>query len=144
MIDTANIELTKKLLAKESYPKIVQAQDQIYNRKIIEWGNFNILLANFKRKKQDNLKHLDTDLNKITALIAAKKDILYGIDLQELSSLPLENLAKELARLSETIKLCKKTKTNLALLNASDKYNAKAFLIALGASTEQASKALIF
>jgi|GEM_PF-2519570 len=144
MIENPDLELTKKLLAKEKSPKIVRAQNQKYNRAILEYGNFDIFLANLKRKKQDTLKYLDLDLDKVSAKLASKKNISYCIDLKELRSLELEELSKELARLKETIKICKKTKTPLALLNASDKYNAKALLLSLGASTQQTAKALIF
>lgn len=144
MIDTKDIEATKKLLARETSPKIVRAQDNNYTRAILAYGKFDLLLADLKRQKHDTLKYLDTDLDRVSARLAAQKNIAYCISLEELRSLSSDKLAQELARLSQTLKLCKKAKTPLALSSVYDAYNAKALLTALGASTEQAAKALVF
>ena len=56
MINNSNIEQVKILIKKEESPKIVLAQNDEFNRKILEQCKFNILLSieNGNRKKRDS------------------------------------------------------------------------------------------
>lgn len=143
MINIDSIEKAKKALETESAPRIVMSQNIQFNRALLEYGKFDILLYNTKCKKQDSLKQPDILLNEYLVKITAKKNIAVGLDSKEISALTQKEQAKELARIRFLLSLCKKAKTRLAVLNATDKYAAQAFLIALGASTQQAA-ALVF
>ena len=82
-------------------------------------------------------------LNEFLLKLAAKKNIALGLDCKEISALTQKEQAVELARIRFLLSLCKKAKTRLAILNAADKYSAQAFLLVLGASTQQVA-ALVF
>lgn len=148
MISTTNIEQAKNLIKKEKQkgikPIIVQAQNDEFNRKILEYGHFDILLSPEAGKRERNLRNIDSGFNEVLGKIATKNNIAIGIDMQELSSLSKEEKAKRLERIIQNIKIAKKTKTKIVLLNYKDRKDAIAFMISLGSSTKQAKQSLDF
>ena len=146
MINTPNIEQAKKLIkSSKEKPIIVKAQNPEFNRKILEYGHFDILLSiETSEDKPDNVKYLSSGLNNILAKIAAKNNIAIGIDLKEISNLEKEAQASRLARIRQNIKLCRKAKAKLKIINYKDKRNLIALLISLGASTQQAKETIDF
>jgi len=143
MINTTNLEQAKKLIKKEKKPIIIKAQSNNFNRKVLEYGKFQILLDIHKTSKKDKPKVLDSGLNHVLAKIARKNKISIGIDLKSLAKLEKKEKAQTLARIKQNIKICRKAKTKLALLNVKDPNDAKALLLSLGASTQQTSHALL-
>lgn len=146
-ISTSNLETAKKLIkkaeksGKQAKPIIVQAQDNKFNRKLLEYGKFDILLSPEAGKKKDGIKQLDSGLNNVLAKIAAKNKISIGIDIKELSTLEKERKALRLARIAQNIKTCRKAKTKIKALNFKDEKDAFSLLLSLGASTKQAKEA---
>lgn len=143
IISTKSIEEARNLIKKSEKPIIVQAQDDEFNRKLLEYGNFDILLSPEAGTKRDKPKQLDSGLNSILSVIAEKNKIAIGIDIKDINSLEKAEKAKRLARIKQNIKICKKIKTKLAVINTKDKKDASALLLSLGASTQQAKQALI-
>lgn len=131
----------KKITAK---PIVITAQDDIYNRKMLEYGNFDILLSPEKNQEKDRLKQFDSGLNHVLAKIAAKNNIAIGIDLEEIQKLGKEEKAKRIARIRQNIRLCRKAKARIKIISAGSKEQAMAFLLSLGASTQQAKEAITF
>ena len=145
MISTSNIEQAKMLLkAEKTKPIIVLAKDNEFNRKILEYGKFQILLSPEAKSGARTLRTIDSGLNHVLAEIATKNKIAIGIDMEELRTLSKEEKAKRLERLRQNIQVCRKAKTEIVLLNFKDKKDAFAFLISLGASTKQAKEAILF
>jgi RNase P/RNase MRP subunit p30 len=122
-------------------PIIVQSQTLEFNRKILEYGKFQILLDVHNTKGKDKLRKLDSGLNHIMAKIAAKKRVAIGVDLERLRSLRGKEKAQTLARIVKNVEVCRKAKCRLVLVNWKDEKDAFEFLISLGASTEQAREA---
>ena len=131
MISTQNTEQAKKLIKKEKPPIIVLAQSDNFNRKILEFGKFNILLGP-KR------------LNNVMAKIAAKNKISVGYDLSKIAKLEKKEKAIALEKIKQIIKVLRKTRTKIKILNYKDKKDASALLISLGASTSQANQSVSF
>jgi len=143
MINTLNIEQAKNLIKSEkSKPIIVLAQNDEFNRKILEYGKFDILLSIEAGKRKRTLRTIDSGLNHVLAEIATKNKISIGINIDELRNLGKEEKANRLERIKQNIKICRKAKTKLILLNYKDEKDAFAFLLSLGASTKQAKEAL--
>ena len=142
MINTSNLEQVRKLIKTEKKPIIVKAQDSEFNKKILEYGNFNILTSIESSEKPDSLRQLESGLNHVLAKIAARNNISIGIDLNEILKLDKKNKAIILSRIKQNIKICRKAKAKIKLLNFKDKYNALYFLLSLGASTKQAKEAI--
>ena len=146
MINTNNIEQAKKLI-KSSKEKsiIIKAQSLEFNRKILEYGKFHILLSiESSIEKKDKPKQLSSGLNHVLANIATKNNIAMGIDIREIRKLEKKEKAQRLARIKQNIKICRKAKTKIKLLNYKDKRDAIFLLISLGASTQQAKEAITF
>lgn len=141
MISTSNFEQAKKLIQKEEKPIVVKAQNDEFNRKILEYGRFDILLSVEKSNEKDKIKQLGSGLNEVLAKIAAKNKISIGIDLEEICYLEKKEKAVLLARIKQNIKICRKAKCKIVFLNYKDKINAFELLVSLGASTEQAKNA---
>lgn len=146
MINTSNLEQAKSLIKQEiqakTKPIIVIAQNDNFNRGVLEYGKFDILLSPEKGKRERTLRQIDSGFNHVLAAIATKNKVTIGIDLGEISALPEKEKALRFERIIQNIKICRKAKTRLALLNYKDKKDAFAFLTSLGASTQQAKEAL--
>lgn len=137
MINTKNLQQAKNQIKKEKPPIIVKAQDLEFNRKILEYGKFQILLSTEENTPKGKLKQTNSGFNHIMAKIAAKNKIAIGIDLKSLSHLGKKAKAERLTKIKENIKVCRKAKCKIALLNTKNKKDAQAFLLSLGASTQQ-------
>ncbi len=144
MITTKNVEEAKRLLKLESAPKIIKAQDDIFNRKMLEYGHFDILLSIEGGEKKRGVRQIDSGFNHVLAALASKNNIAIGFDLGVLAALTPTEQAMRLERFAQNIQLCKKEKAKIAVINARDKQGAFHLLLALGASTEQAKAAISF
>lgn len=144
MINTTNFSKAKDLLKKEEKPKIVLAQNIQFNRKMLEKAEFDILLSPENHTSNTTIRNIDSGLNHVLCKIASKKGIRIGVDLENLRNLDNKKKAIILEKIIQNIKLCRKYHVQLALKGVKDKIDSQAFLLSLGASTEQASKALTF
>jgi len=141
MINTSNLEQARKQIKQAKHPIIIKAQSDLFNRKILEYGKFDILLSVESGSRKDRLKNLDSGLNHILAKIAHKNKISIGLDLNEIKNLTKNQKAKRLAKIKQNIEICKRTKTRLLILNAKDPKDTFNLLLSLGASTKQAKEA---
>ncbi len=144
MINTSNLEQAKDLIKKSTQkPIIVKAQNEIFNRKILEYGKFDILLdIESTAKKETTSKNIDSGFNHVLAKIASKNNISLGIDLKSIESLNKKERSIILEKIIQNIKICRKAKTKIKLLNFKDKINSFSLLLSLGASTSQAKEAI--
>jgi RNase P/RNase MRP subunit p30 len=122
MINTTNLEQAKKLIKSSNLPIIIQAQSLEFNRKILDYGKFTTLLA------------LDKPMNHILAKIATKNNISIGLDLAHFRLLNKKQKAVIISQVIINLKLLRKAKTKISLINSKD---SKPLLISLGASTQQ-------
>jgi hypothetical protein len=148
VLSEKNLERTKNILrnnGKSSIPEkiFIQSQDTKYNRKILEYGKFFSLLDIHKASEnRDKPKFLDSGLNHIQARIATKNSITLAFDLKKIKSLSKLERAKVLARIEQNIKIAKKAKTKVLLLNIQNEKNAFYLAQALGMSSKEAEKAV--
>ncbi|MBM3232764.1 hypothetical protein FJZ18_01195 [Candidatus Pacearchaeota archaeon] len=142
MIDTSDFDKARKMLMKESSPVIVKASGDQFNRKIIEYGKFDILLSPEKGERKGSLRSIDSGFNEVLARISAKNGISIGIDIQELRSLPKKEKATRLSKIKQNIRLCRKAGVRISLLGGRDQRDATQLLMALGASTMQIKRAI--
>jgi len=146
MISTNNIEQAKKLIKSEKKPIIVNAQDEEFNRKILEHGKFSILAFRLEDiiKQKDSIKNVHSGINHVLANIAGKNDIAFGYDFSSFQNLKRKEKAIALSKLRQNIKICRKSKAKLKILNYKDKNGVQALLFSLGASSQQAKQAISF
>ena len=132
----------EKSATHKATPITVQAQEDNFNRKLLEYGKFQILLFPDKSNRRDKPKQLDSGLNHVMARIATKNKVAIGFNIKEIQNLNKKEKAIELGRLKQNIKICKKAKTKIKLINYKDKKDAQNFLLSLSASTQQAKEAI--
>lgn len=145
MIKIDNVEKTKRLIKEHNgRPIIVIAQNDNYNRKMLEYGKFDVLLGVEKGIRKDSLRQNDSGFNHVLAKIAAKNRIALGIDVSEISNLNKRQKAELLEKIKQNIKLCRKSNVRIKLINYKDGKDAFAFLISLNASSRQAKEAISF
>lgn len=147
-ISNSDIKEAQKQIQKSQNEKpiIVRSQTLEFNRAILEYGKFDILLSPEKHseKPKDKPKTLDSGLNHVLAKIAAKNHVAIGLDIAEISQLEKKEKAQRLARIKQNIKTCRKAKCTLAIINYKDKIDAFNLILSLGASTQQAAGAIYY
>ena len=143
MINNQKVEEVKKLLKKEQGTKIVMSQDDTFNRKILEHGNFDIILSVENGVRKNKIRQEDSGLNHVLSKIASKNNIAIGIDLEEISKLQPKEKASRLSKIIQNIRICRKTKTKTAIKIKSIQ-TAKDFMFGLGASTSQVNETIVF
>lgn len=147
LINTANINEARKQIQKikKQNPEeeiIVKAQDEDFNRKILETKNVSMLLSPEYHNRKDKLKQRDSGLNEILARLAKENEIVIGIDMGGIKKSDKKEKAIILSRIMQNIMLCKKAGCVIKLLGKYDKKNAFSFFLTLGASTPQAKIAV--
>ena len=148
MINEKNLERAKneirKLAIKKEKPIIVLAQNLEFNRRITEYGRFDILLSVEQSSdiKGDKIKQIDSGLNHVFAKIAAKNKVAIGIDLNSFRTREKKERAILLEKIIQNVNICRKAKCVIKVLNYKDEKNAFNFLISIGASTQQAKNAI--
>lgn len=140
-LNEARKEIDK--LAKQGKKVIVHGRSIEFNREILEIKKVNMLILEHKNKR-DKLKQRDSGLNEVLCKLARDKNITFAIDFREIQESTGKERAKILGRIIQNIKLIKKFKNKLEILNKpEDKLNLAAFLRTLGADTKMASEASI-
>ncbi len=133
-------EVSKEIirLKKEDKEIVVIAQDDDFNRKIVENSNVDVLLGLEIHDRKDYLKQRDSGLNEILCRLAKKNNVKIGIDLKNIVKLNNVEKAKVLSRVRQNIKLCRRVGTEIIVYgNGFSKLDIKSFLISLGASSQQ-------
>jgi ribonuclease P/MRP protein subunit RPP1 len=142
MINFSNLEQAKRAISKEEYPKIILAQNDEFNRKIIEYGKFDIIFS-LENNSKNKIRQTDSGFNHILAKIASKNNIAIGIDLEKIKKMETKEKGEILSKIKQNIKISKKYKTKLAVKTKRIQ-EAKNFLIGLGASSKQVSETIVF
>lgn len=113
---------------------VFMGADDELNRKILEKEKIDVFLPILKGRK-DKQKQRDSGFNQVLAREAKKKNVALGIDLEELSNSPTKEKIEILARITQNIRICNKSKLKIVFLSRKDKYDLKALGLTLGAPT---------
>ena len=141
IINTTNLNEARKQiqLAKKNKQEIViQAQDDVFNRKILENKEVDILLSPESHDRKDKLKQRDSGLNEIHCKLAKKNNIKIAINLNHLKKQDKKQKSITLSRIIQNIKLCKRTKTQIIFIPKQSKQDTLSFFTILKGSTQQA------
>jgi|SRR3989344_1627273 len=142
IINEKHIEKVKQLIRSSDRPIIVVAQEDNFNRKIVEYGKFEMLLNIECGDRKNTLKNIDSGLNHVLAGIAAKNKVSIGIDLEDIDCLGNKEKALRLTKIRQNFRICRKKDTKIKLLNYKNNKDAFSLLLSLGASTKQAEEAI--
>ena len=120
IINTPNLNQARKQILKlkkenPSQQIIIKAQDEEFNRKILENKGIDILLSPEIHNRKDKLKQRDSGLNEFLCKLAKENNIRIGINISDINFLPQKQKAIILSRIIQNIKLCKRTNTKIIL-----------------------------
>ena len=146
LINTTNLNQARKqiqeLKKQKTTPIIVQAQDNAFNRKILENPDVDILLSLESHQRKDYLKQRDSGLNEVLCKLAKQNNIKIGINLSNIKNQNPKQKAIILSRIIQNIQLCKRTKTQIILFpKKHKKQDVLSFFLTLKSSTQQAKQA---
>lgn len=141
MISTSDISKAKQMLKTEKKPIVVEAQNEEFNRKILEYGKFDVIVG-VERQGRESLRQVDSGFNQVLAELCRKNKISLGIDMSYIHGLKGIEKAKILGRIRQNIVLCRKSGVKIKLLNSSGNEGMN-FLLSLGASSGQARDACL-
>jgi RNase P/RNase MRP subunit p30 len=123
LISENNFDRARKLIRESQGKKIIfSSDDDELNRKILEKENIEILLLNQEGRK-DFQKQRNSGFNHVFAKLAKKKNIIIGINLDEIINSEEKQKAIILARVIQNIKICNKNKLKMKFVSKSQKRN---------------------
>ncbi|MBI3623304.1 hypothetical protein HY212_04485 [Candidatus Pacearchaeota archaeon] len=136
IIKSENFEKARLAIKKASKPIIFTSNDDELNRKILEKEKIDILLLSLRNRK-DWQKQRNSGLDNVMAREAGKKQVIIGINLDELVNSNEKGKEMILARIRQNIELCKKYKVKMTFIEKEKKdiYDLKALGLVLGMPT---------
>ncbi len=137
LIQENNFDKARKLIKQNSGEKIIfSSEDDELNRKILEKEKIDVLLLNQEGRK-DFQKQRNSGLNHVMAKVAKKKNVVIGINLDEIIDSEEKQKALILARISQNIKICNKNKLKMGFFGEKNRntFDLKALGLVLGMPT---------
>ncbi len=141
IINTQDMNQARKEIQKfkkENKQIIVKAQDDKFNRMILENKEVDVLLSPEFHNRGDKLKQRDSGLNEFLCKLAKKNNIKIGIEVDKIKKLDKKKKAIILSRIIQNIRLCNRTKTQIILYpeNKYKKQDILSFFLSLKGSTQ--------
>ncbi len=124
-------EARKKIRENKGKEIVFTSDDDELNRKVLEKETINILLINQEGRK-DKIKQRDSGFNHVLAKLAKKKNVIMGINLDEILETEGEKKAQILSRIRQNVKICNKNKLKMRFISISNDEKSLYDLNALG------------
>ena len=124
--------------------RIIKPKDAGETRRLLESGNYDIVLSPEAGKRKNTLRTIDSGMNEVLMGLAAKQGIALGIDVTELRMLSSQEQAERLTRIRQNLVLARKAHVKTVLIGSKTKQTGSALLRALGTSSQQAAQATDF
>ena len=138
IIKEKTFEAARKAIEKNKDKEIIfSGNNDELNRKILEKQKISVLLIN-QTKRKDFQKQRNSGFNQVMAKAAKKKDVVIGINLDEIISSKGKSQSEILARIKQNVKLCNKNKLKMRFIfekNKRDSYDLKSLGLILGMPT---------
>jgi len=137
LIQEDTFEKARKKIRENKSKQIIFSGSDELNRKILEKENVDVLLLNLKDRK-DRMKQRNSGFNQVLAKIAKKKNVIIGINFDEIVGSKGVMKARILGRLKQNIMLCNKNKLKMKFLvfgNKRNGYDLKSLGLVLGMPT---------
>ena len=139
LISEDNFDKARKGIKENKDKKIIfTSNDDELNRKILEKEEIQILLLNQGGRK-DFQKQRNSGFNHVLAKLAKKKNVIIGINLDEIVNSEEKQKAVILARVMQNIKICNKNKLKMRFIQKNQKRNIfdlKSLGLVLGMPTD--------
>lgn len=117
LIQEGDFQKIREKIRENKGKKIIFSGDNDeLNKKVLEKENINVLLLTLSGRK-DRLKQRDSGFNHVLARLAKKKNVVIGINFNEVINSKAEEKSKILARVRQNIKLCNKNKLKMKFIS---------------------------
>lgn len=117
LIQEGDFQKIREKIRENRGKKIIFSGDNDeLNKKVLEKENINVLLLTLSGRK-DRLKQRDSGFNHVLARLAKKKNVVIGINFNEVINSKAEEKSKILARVRQNIKLCNKNKLKMKFIS---------------------------
>jgi len=149
MINTKNLNEARKQimkLVKDEKYVVVRAQDDDFNRKILENKDVDMIVGLEMHSRRDYMKQRDSGLNEVLCRLARANGVKVGVEIDKINKLSKIQKARVLARVAQNIRLCKKDGCDTVLLGDAcklSKQDVMGFFVVLGGSTRQGKKGVV-
>ncbi len=121
LIRESTFEKARKKIRENKGKEIIFSSDNDeLNRKVLEKEKIDILLLNQSNRK-DRAKQRDSGFNQVLAKIAKKKNIVIGINLDEIIESKGKKKTEILGRVRQNIALCNKNKIYMRFISTKNK-----------------------
>ncbi len=138
IIHEDNFDKARKLIHANSGKEIIfSSNNDELNRKILEKEEVSVLLINLANRK-DFQKQRNSGFNHIMAKLAKKKNVIIGINFDEIIKSSEKEKARILARIIQNIKICNKNKLKMKFIHKNHErniYDLKSLGLVLGMPT---------
>ena len=138
IISETNYNKLQKTLREKKKENIVFASsNDDLSRKVLEKDEIAVLLINLAGRR-DFMKQRNSGFNHVMAKLAKKKNVIIGINLDEIIESSPREKAQILARISQNIMLCNKNKLRMKFIGQKHKrdiYDLRALGLVLGMPT---------
>lgn len=126
----------KKIRENRGKGIIFTSENDETNRKILEKENVDTLLLKQKARR-DRQKQRNSGLDSVMAKLAKKKNVIIGIDYDEIMNSEGKEKAEILSRIKQNVKLCNKEKLRMRFISREkvNRYDLMAVALVLGMST---------
>ena len=123
LIDAKNLRELRSKLVNTKDVVIVNGGNEIINRFCLENNKVNILLNPEKNDNNDFMHSRNSGLNHILCKIANENDKIIGINFNYLLDLNESRRIIALGRIMQNIRLCRKYRVKVYIINMIDKWN---------------------
>ncbi len=139
VIHENDFDKARKLIKENSGKRIIfSSDDEEVSRKVLEKEDISVFLINQAGRK-DFQKQRDSGFNHVMAKLARKKEVVIGINLDELIKASEKEKAAIIARIKQNIKICNKNKLKMKFVYKNQKrnsYDLAALGLVLGMPTD--------
>jgi RNase P/RNase MRP subunit p30 len=115
-INEKDFNKIRRIIRENPKKEIVFSGDDELSRKVLEKEKINILLINQKGRK-DYDKERNSGFNQVLAKLAKKKNVIIGINLDEIIESDGKERARIIARIKQNIKICNKNKLYMEFIS---------------------------
>ena len=115
---------------------VFSSSDDDLNRKVLEKEHIDVLLLSLSGRK-DKMKQRDSGFNHVLAKLAKKRNVVIGINLDEVAFADTNEKSGIIARIRQNIKICNKNKIKMVFISKQErnKYDLRSLGLVLGMPT---------
>jgi len=131
-----DVNEARRIISKDA-GALIRCFDVELLRKLLEIKGSHSLILSLKNGK-NSIRGIDSGFNHVLANLANKNGVTICFDMNELKGLDKKNKSIILSRLMQNMRICRKKKCKIKVINYRSVYDVRSLFLSLGCSSEQA------